>query len=72
MTKPLIALCVTQKLAMKTVAEGVEDLLDWHFLRECGCDVVQGYFIGRLMASADIPGWIDEWESCRPSLVRST
>jgi EAL domain-containing protein (putative c-di-GMP-specific phosphodiesterase class I) len=72
MTKLLIALRMTQQVAMKTVAEGVEGLLDWHFLRECGCGVVQGYFIGRLMAQAEIPGWIDEWESRHPSLVRST
>ena len=68
MTKLLIALCMAQQLAMKTVAEGAQDLLDWHFL----CDVVQGYFIGRPMAPAEIPGWIAEWESRHPTLVRPT
>jgi EAL domain-containing protein (putative c-di-GMP-specific phosphodiesterase class I) len=63
---------MAQQLGMKTVAEGVEDLLDWNFLRECGCDVAQGYFIGRPMTPAELPGWIAEWESRRPTLVRST
>jgi EAL domain-containing protein (putative c-di-GMP-specific phosphodiesterase class I) len=61
---------MARQLGMKTVAEGVEDLLDWNVLRECGCDVAQGYFIGPPMTPADIPGWAAEWESRRPTLVR--
>jgi EAL domain-containing protein (putative c-di-GMP-specific phosphodiesterase class I)/CheY-like chemotaxis protein len=63
---------MARQLGMKTVAEGVEDLLDWNFLRECGCDVAQGYFIGRPMTPAELPGWITEWENRRPTLVLST
>jgi EAL domain-containing protein (putative c-di-GMP-specific phosphodiesterase class I)/CheY-like chemotaxis protein len=63
---------MAQQFGMKTVAEGVEDLLDWNLLRRCGCDVAQGYFIGRPMTPAELPGWIAEWESRRPTLVRST
>ena len=36
-----------QRLNMNVVAEGVERQEQWDFLRECGCDFVQGYFMSR-------------------------
>jgi len=32
---------------MNVVAEGVERKEQWDFLNECGCDLVQGYFLSR-------------------------
>jgi len=36
-----------QSLNMNVVAEGVERKEQWDFLNECGCDLVQGYFLSR-------------------------
>ena len=38
---------LAHELGLKVVAEGVEDVECLAFLRECGCDLVQGYFISR-------------------------
>lgn len=38
---------LAHELGLKVVAEGVEDLECLTFLKECGCDLIQGYFISR-------------------------
>ena len=43
------------KLNMQTIAEGVEDESQLEYLREQGCDQVQGYLTGRAMPAADLP-----------------
>jgi EAL domain-containing protein (putative c-di-GMP-specific phosphodiesterase class I)/CheY-like chemotaxis protein len=50
-------------LGMDVVAEGVEDRDDWNLVRGTGCDLAQGYFIARPMPAADLPGWIESWNS---------
>ncbi|HLO64974.1 MAG TPA: EAL domain-containing response regulator [Azonexus sp.] len=60
---------VARQLGMKTVAEGVEDCKDWDFLRACGCDMAQGYFIARPMPAAELCGWLTHWEKRRGELV---
>jgi EAL domain-containing protein (putative c-di-GMP-specific phosphodiesterase class I) len=60
---------MARQLGMKTVAEGVENIDDWRFLRASGCDLAQGYFIGRPMPADDIPAWIDAWELRRGELL---
>ncbi len=40
------------------VAEGIEDLESYHALAELGCDVGQGYFIGRPMGSTELLLWL--------------
>ena len=57
--------------AVRTVAEGVEDADDWHFLRAQGCHVAQGYFIGRPMPAEALPRWRAEWELRRAALTLS-
>jgi EAL domain-containing protein (putative c-di-GMP-specific phosphodiesterase class I) len=32
---------------LRTVAEGVEDTLQWHALADLGCDEVQGFLVSR-------------------------
>ncbi|MBA3597737.1 MAG: EAL domain-containing response regulator [Methylibium sp.] len=60
---------LAKRLGMKSVAEGVETVDDWRLLREIGCDFAQGWFIGRPMASEQIPAWLEQWQSRAPSLV---
>jgi EAL domain-containing protein (putative c-di-GMP-specific phosphodiesterase class I) len=60
---------LAKQLAMETVAEGVEDLADWNFLRQHHCDVAQGYFIARPMPPEDFPLWLADWEQRRKQLM---
>lgn len=54
---------MAHKLEMKTVAEGIEDFEDWDFLRKIGCDVAQGWFIGRPMDAKKLAAWLEDWKS---------
>ncbi len=74
----LAAICdasldIARKLGMRSVAEGVEDIEDWNFLRAHGCDIAQGYFIARPMPMVALADWLREWERRRRELglVRS-
>ncbi|UTA49081.1 EAL domain-containing protein [Simiduia sp. 21SJ11W-1] len=44
-------------LGLHVVAEGVEDQATLDCLKEMGCNQAQGYFLGRPMPAADVPGW---------------
>jgi EAL domain-containing protein (putative c-di-GMP-specific phosphodiesterase class I) len=46
-------------LGLDVVAEGVEDQVTWDLLVGMGCDLVQGYHLGRPMPVADLAGWMD-------------
>jgi diguanylate cyclase (GGDEF)-like protein len=45
-------------LGLTVVAEGVEDAATLDALAELGCDVAQGYHLGRPMAPADFEDWM--------------
>jgi EAL domain-containing protein (putative c-di-GMP-specific phosphodiesterase class I)/AmiR/NasT family two-component response regulator len=47
-----------RRLGITTVAEGVETEADWRLLRPLGCDVAQGYLVGRPMPAAELLGWV--------------
>ncbi len=64
------SLGLAQQLKMESVAEGVEDLADWQFVRDRGCDVAQGYFIGKPMAAEAFPAWQAAWELRRMQLMQ--
>ena len=55
------SLGLAKQLGMDIVAEGVEDLDDWDFLRRTGCGMAQGYFIAKPMPADALPGWIQAW-----------
>jgi len=57
------SLGLAKQLGMESVAEGVEDQADWDFVRKAGCDIAQGYFIAKPMPAADLPGWIQSWQT---------
>lgn len=62
------SLAMAHKLNMRTVAEGIEDIDDWNFLRANGCDIAQGYFIARPMPMTALADWLPEWERRRRAL----
>ncbi len=52
---------MARKLGITSVAEGAETAEDWNLLRECGCDLAQGFFIAKPMSSAEFPEWVRHW-----------
>lgn len=60
------SLGMARHLGMKTVAEGVEDQSDWNFLRGTDCDMAQGYFISKPVASSGLVACLGDWEARRP------
>jgi EAL domain-containing protein (putative c-di-GMP-specific phosphodiesterase class I) len=45
-------------LGIKVVAEGVESQEMWDHLKDLGCDVAQGYFIGKPMPAEEFQAWL--------------
>ncbi len=58
-----------QRLGLQTVAAGVETEDDWALLREIGCDVAQGCFIGRPMPANGLCAWLADWQLKWPRLT---
>ena len=64
-TDPRVCTIVASTLAMgralgiRLVAEGVEDAETLELLKEIGCDMAQGFHIGRPMPAADLLTWAD-------------
>lgn len=56
------SLGLAKQLNMVSVAEGVEDRVDWKFLQRTGCRLAQGYFIAKPMPANELPGWIQGWK----------
>jgi EAL domain-containing protein (putative c-di-GMP-specific phosphodiesterase class I)/ActR/RegA family two-component response regulator len=60
---------IARRLGVQSVAEGVETEDEWHLLREVGCGLAQGYFIGRPMPGDRLKAWLQQWESRQASLT---
>ncbi len=45
-------------LGLEVVAEGVEDEATWELLASMGCDLVQGWHLGRPMPVTDFVPWL--------------
>lgn len=60
-------LAMAKELRIKTIAEGVETASQVNFLREAGCDVVQGYAFSQPMPLADFERFLKEL--CGTSLI---
>jgi EAL domain-containing protein (putative c-di-GMP-specific phosphodiesterase class I) len=41
-------------LRMRVIAEGVENVEQWTFLQNIGCDYAQGWYLGRPMSAVDM------------------
>jgi EAL domain-containing protein (putative c-di-GMP-specific phosphodiesterase class I) len=57
-------------MGLVVVAEGVEDEATLERLRTLGCDMIQGFFLSRPLAAADVERWMREFAPLRetPSL----
>ncbi len=55
------SLDLARKLGLKAVAEGVETIEDWQMLAELGCDIAQGWLIGRPVPGSEVPAAIARW-----------
>jgi EAL domain-containing protein (putative c-di-GMP-specific phosphodiesterase class I) len=51
-TEAIIA--IARKMGLRVVAEGVETNAQFDFLREAGCDLVQGYLLGHPVTATEI------------------
>jgi diguanylate cyclase len=49
---------LAHNLGKQVCAEGVEDRETWQMLLELGCDLAQGYWIGKPMNAADLMDWL--------------
>jgi len=56
---------LAHNMRLLVVAEGVEDAATLERLRELGCDVAQGFLLGRPMSAAQIVTWVDELPASR-------
>jgi diguanylate cyclase (GGDEF)-like protein len=45
-------------MGLEVVAEGVEDGTTWDLIASTGCDLVQGWHLGRPMPVEDLPAWL--------------
>ncbi len=44
---------IAKMLGMTVVAEGVEDIRQWNFLRDHGCDLIQGFMPSEPLSEDD-------------------
>jgi EAL domain-containing protein (putative c-di-GMP-specific phosphodiesterase class I) len=49
---------LAHNLGLTVIAEGVETDEAWRRLRALGCDVAQGWLIGRPLPAADFANWL--------------
>ncbi|NIF87728.1 EAL domain-containing protein [Burkholderia sp. Cy-637] len=54
-------IALAHDMGLQVVAEGVEDEPTLGRLRALGCDLAQGYGIGRPLAGGDLGAWIEAW-----------
>lgn len=61
------SLDIAHRMALSTVAEGVETEADLELVRKMGCDRVQGYLIAKPMPTEDLIAWLRGPKNKRPS-----
>ena len=55
-----------QRLGLRVVAEGVEDMDALTFLRDLDCDLVQGYLLSRPIPTVEMTDWLAERAATLP------
>lgn len=63
------SLSIARQLGITAVAEGVEDLDDWLFLRQRNCDLAQGYLIAKPMRAESLRPWLAQWTARLPEFL---
>ena len=58
---------MARQMGIRTVAEGVEDGNDWRYVCDAGCDLAQGYFVGKPMPAEQMSGWKLDWDNVSPA-----
>jgi EAL domain-containing protein (putative c-di-GMP-specific phosphodiesterase class I) len=53
---------------MRVVAEGIDNAEALDIVTELGCEMAQGFFIGRPMRGDLVPAWIDRYISSASSV----
>lgn len=51
------ALMLAHQMGLAVIAEGVETRAAWDYLRDAGCDMVQGYLVAKPMPAAEFEQW---------------
>ena len=51
---------LARNLGLVVTAEGVEDGPTWQLLRNLGCQLAQGYFLGKPMTASRLVKWLRE------------
>ncbi len=59
------SITLARALGLRSVAEGVEDESALGWLRDVGCDLVQGYHIARPTWAPDLDAWWARWQAAR-------
>jgi EAL domain-containing protein (putative c-di-GMP-specific phosphodiesterase class I)/FixJ family two-component response regulator len=62
---------MAKRLKLKSVAEGVETEQDWQTVARLGCDVAQGFFIGKPMPRGELVAWYEDWMGLHKSAAGS-
>ena len=47
-------------MGLVVVAEGIEDSITWDMLKDMGCDLAQGYHIGKPMTAETLLVWLQQ------------
>jgi EAL domain-containing protein (putative c-di-GMP-specific phosphodiesterase class I)/CheY-like chemotaxis protein len=73
LTRPMLegSIGIAKRLGMLSAAQGVETEDDWQLLRELGCDLAQGEFIGPPAAPSQVRQWLEQWKSRRAELIQA-
>jgi diguanylate cyclase len=53
---------LAHELGTRTVAEGVETMAEWTWLRDVGCDFIQGYVVSAAMPGDHFAQWHRGWK----------
>ncbi|MFT4606842.1 MAG: EAL domain-containing protein (putative c-di-GMP-specific phosphodiesterase class I) [Urechidicola sp.] len=52
---------LAKNFGLTTVAEGVEEKEHWDLVTSMGCDIAQGFFLGRPMPGKKVEQWANTW-----------